>query len=243
MPTFETLQDDYARLWSTMEIRAERTKGVTLIAQKLLAHKAIYQEVETATGVPWFVIAALHERESGADFSTYLGNGEPLNQVTRLVPRGRGPFATWPDGAIDALKVDHLDEVRDWTAARACYEIEKFNGFGYRDHHAEVKSPYLWSFSNHYTQGKYIADGRFDIRAVDQQCGAIPIVKRIMELDATARFTTGRMAEKAATTVVIAGAAMAAAQSNNTTAMIIVVVAIVVAIGAWFIIRKLRSKP
>jgi lysozyme family protein len=26
--------------------------------------------------------------ESGADFATYLGNGEPLNRVTQLVPKG-----------------------------------------------------------------------------------------------------------------------------------------------------------
>jgi peptidoglycan hydrolase-like protein with peptidoglycan-binding domain len=51
-----------------------------------------------------------------------------------------------------------------------------------------VKSPYLWSFSNIYSSGKYVADGRFSASAVDQQCGAMPVLKRIMELDASARF-------------------------------------------------------
>jgi peptidoglycan hydrolase-like protein with peptidoglycan-binding domain len=51
-----------------------------------------------------------------------------------------------------------------------------------------VKSPYLWSFSNNYECGKYVADGRFDAGAVDRQCGAMPILKRMMELDSSIRF-------------------------------------------------------
>jgi lysozyme family protein len=192
MPSFADLKSEYENLWAGMTIRPERAEAVTRIARKLIASRARYAAVAAKTRVPWFVIAALHNRESDADFSTYLGNGEPLNRVTRIVPKGRGPFGSWEAGAIDALALDGLDQVAvvvaDWTPARACYEIEKFNGFGYRNHHPAVKSPYLWSFSNQYSRGKYVADGRFDAGAVDAQCGAMPIVKRIMELDATARF-------------------------------------------------------
>jgi len=52
------------------------------------------------------------------------------------------------------------------------YEFEKWNGFGYRLYHPKVLSPYLWGFSNHYTSGKYTADGKFDESAVSTQCGA-----------------------------------------------------------------------
>jgi lysozyme family protein len=45
--------------------------------------------------------------------------------------------------------------------------------------HPEVKSPYLWSFSNHYTKGKYVADGHFDSNAVSQQCGGMVLLKRM----------------------------------------------------------------
>jgi uncharacterized protein (TIGR02594 family) len=195
MPSFADIESDYESLWAGMTIRRERAEAVTLVARKLIANKARYQAVAAKTRVPWFVIAALHNRESNADFSTYLGNGEPLNRVTRIVPKGRGPFTSWEAGAIDALALDGLDQVAvavaAWTPQRACYEIEKFNGFGYRTHHPAVKSPYLWSFSNQYSCGKYVADGRFDAGAVDAQCGAIPIIRRIMELDATARFGAG----------------------------------------------------
>src|SRR5262245_20010193 len=188
MPDFAELKTEYEDLWASMAIRSDKADVVSRIARKLIAHKARYQAVEAKTGVPWFVIAALHNRESDADFDTYLGNGEPLDRRTRLVPTGRGPFPDWEAGAIDALHLDGLDQVKEWTPARACFEIEKFNGFGYRNHHGQVKSPYLWSFSNHYTRGKYVADGRFDPNAIDAQCGAIPVLRRIMELDSSARF-------------------------------------------------------
>jgi len=100
--------------------------------------------------------------------------------VTTIIPRGRGPFVTWEEGARDALEYDGLDQVDEWSPARACFEIEKFNGFGYRNR--GVPSPYLWSFTNHYSRGKYVADGRFSAAAVDKQCGAIPVMRRIMEI-------------------------------------------------------------
>ena len=59
------------------------------------------------------------------------------------------------------------------------FQLEGYNGFGYRDHHPTVPSPYLWSFSNHYTRGKYVADGRFSPTAVSQQCGAAVLLKRL----------------------------------------------------------------
>jgi peptidoglycan hydrolase-like protein with peptidoglycan-binding domain len=42
-----------------------------------------------------------------------------------------------------------------------------------------VPSPYLWSFSNHYTRGKYVADGRFSPTAVSQQVGAAVLLKQL----------------------------------------------------------------
>jgi lysozyme family protein len=186
--SFEELKAEYADLWRRMQVHPERAAEVDRIAQALIRRKPRYEEVTRTTGVPWSVIAVLHQRESDADFATYLGNGEPLNRKTRLVPAGRGPFPTWEAGAIDALQIDGLDKVKEWTPERACYEIEKFNGFGYRNNHPEVKSPYLWSFSNIYSSGKYIADGHFSSSAVDKQCGAMPVLKRLTELDASVRF-------------------------------------------------------
>src|SRR5215468_1902139 len=190
---FGSLRAEYAGLWQRMQIRPERMAEVNAIANRLIALKPRYQQVSAATRVPWGIIAALHHREASNDFNGVLHNGERIigtGRLTRLVPANRGPFATWEESAIDALTMPphKLQEVDSWTIERACYEIERFNGFGYRNHHPEVKSPYLWSFSNNYSSGKYVADGQFSSSAVDKQCGTMPILKRIMELDASARL-------------------------------------------------------
>jgi len=39
----------------------------------------------------------------------------------------------------------------------------------------------LWSFSNHYTKGKYVKDGVFDPNAVSQQVGSALVLKRLVE--------------------------------------------------------------
>jgi lysozyme family protein len=58
--------------------------------------------------------------------------------------------------------------------------LERFNGFGYRRHDINIHSPYLWSFSNHYTKGKFVADNTFSATAVSKQCGAAVLLKRMV---------------------------------------------------------------
>jgi lysozyme family protein/peptidoglycan hydrolase-like protein with peptidoglycan-binding domain len=191
---FESLKPEYAELWRRMQVRPDQAQAVDRIARRLIELKPRYEKVAQATGVPWPVVAVLHNRESDADFGTHLHNGDPLSARTRHVPAGRpqhgSPPFGWEESAIDALTMapHSLHLVKDWTIERASYEIEKYNGFGYRNQHPDVKSPYLWSFSSNYECGKYVADGRFDAGAVDKQCGAMPIVKRMMELDSSIRF-------------------------------------------------------
>src|SRR5262245_6834708 len=111
--SFERLRPEYTSLWTGMTIT--RPVAAQAAARRIVATTNRYKEAEQATNVPWFVIGALHMRESDANFSTSLGNGEPLNRVTRLVPRGRGPFSSWQQGAIDALRLDGLHKVTQWT--------------------------------------------------------------------------------------------------------------------------------
>jgi hypothetical protein len=113
----------------------------------------------------------------------HLHNGDPLTQRTRHVPAGRpadgNPPFTWQASAVDALRLRRVDRVADWSLHRILYELEGYNGWGYRLHHPHVKSPYLWSFSNQYTRGKYIADGTWSDSAVSGQCGAAVLVRRL----------------------------------------------------------------
>jgi len=70
-----------------------------------------------------------------------------------------------------------FDEWDDWSVIGALYKWERYNGFGYRKYHPEVLSPYLWSYTNHYTKGKYVKDGKFDTEAVPRQCGAAAMLR------------------------------------------------------------------
>jgi hypothetical protein len=123
--------------------------------------------------------------ESSLNFNTHLHNGDPLTQRTTHVPVGRpaegNPPFTWEESAVDSLKYQGLDKWADWTMPGVLYKLEEYNGWGYRLHHSDVLSPYLWSFSNNYTKGKYTADGSFSPDAVSQQCGAAVLLKILAE--------------------------------------------------------------
>ena len=106
--TFAQLRGEYADLWRSMRLNPDRVGEFSSVAARLMRGVDRYKAVEKATGVPAALIAILHERESGANFNTYLGNGDPLNRPTVNVPEGRGPFRNFEEGAIDALKLDGL---------------------------------------------------------------------------------------------------------------------------------------
>lgn len=90
------------------------------------------------------------------------------------------PF-TWEESAIDALHYTKLTNWQDWSVAGTLFKLEVYNGWGYRRYHSQILSPYLWSFSNHYHQGKYAADGKFDSQLISQQCGAAILLKELLK--------------------------------------------------------------
>lgn len=180
-----SLKQEYADLYKNCQIRSELLATVDTTINSLLSNKYRYKSVEKRSNVPWYVIAILHSLESSLDFNTHLHNGDPLTARTVNVPPGRPingkPKFSWEESAIDALEYDGLTTWNDWSIEGTCYRFEMYNGWGYRMYHPEVKSPYLWSFSNQYTKGKYKSDGHFDPDLVSQQCGAMVILKRMEE--------------------------------------------------------------
>lgn len=187
MPTFEQLEDEYATLWASMEIRASAMPALSNTARRIIAARDRYQEIEAATGVPWFVVGVIHAMEAGLRWDRHLHNGDPLLRPTVQVPAGRpangkGPF-TFEESACDALLMKRLDAVPHWTVPRIAYELERYNGWGYRLYHPEVASPYLWSGTTHYSRGKYVADNKWSATAVSGQSGAMALLKRIAELE------------------------------------------------------------
>lgn len=176
---------DYQWLWDNMVIR--EPASVKALAARIYQYKDRYQEVVTLwENIPWYVVGILHYRESNLDFSTHLANGDPLTERTVHEPMdlpviGKPPF-TWEEGAFAALLHDHMDE-KDWSDLPAIlYNMECYNGLGYqRNHRYETLSPYIWSGTNHYTQGKYTIDGKFSPYAVDKQVGAAPLMRYLTD--------------------------------------------------------------
>lgn len=225
--TFSALRGEYARLLYTMTVldKVRLPNGKTINAKatadaqakKIIANRARYEAVSKATGVPWEVIGIIHSMECGLSFAKHLHNGDSLKARTVQVPKGRPskgvPPFTWEESAIDALQYDGLHKVTDWSDESICFEFEGYNGWGYRKYHPETLSPYLWSFSSHYTRGKYVADGKWDPFAVSEQCGAIVLLFRIRALLAGEKPTPAPVPATAAAIAAGTAAVVAAGAS------------------------------
>ena len=159
-----------------------RSSEAIAVAKNLITNRAIFLKMQELSGVPALWVMPVFERENPS-FNSYLGNGDPLNKPTVHVPKGRGPFNDWAEGAVDALTLDHITgtPADQWTWAWACYRWELWNGTGPRNHGRP--SGYLWSGTTIYQGGKYIADGVWSRGTWDQQLGTVEIARAITELD------------------------------------------------------------
>lgn len=159
-----------------------RSTQIDAQAAKIEASRARYEAVSAKTGVPWDVIGVIHYRESSGSFAGVLHNGQKIigtGKKTTIVPKGRGPFTTWEEAAVDALLKcqPYAGKNTDWSIAGTLDILERYNGLGYRN--KGLPSPYLWAGTDQYVKGKYVADGKFDPNAVDKQVGVAPILMKL----------------------------------------------------------------
>lgn len=184
-PQLDALRSDYQNLFDKCTINPGRLNSVDAIIAKIKANKSRYEKVATPLSIPWYFIAVIHSMECGLDFNRHLHNGDLLTAKTIHVPAGRpiegNPPFTWEASATDALTFEKIHLLRDWTIPAILFFLEGYNGFGYRLYHGEVNTPYLWSFSNNYTSGKYGSDGKWNPVLQSSQCGAAVILKRMQE--------------------------------------------------------------
>lgn len=168
--------------------KATVIRNLTGVAKALVAAKPRYQAVEKATGVPWWAIAVIHERESSQDWRGSLAQGDPWNRVSVHVPAGRGPFNSWEEAAIDALVncSPFLARKKDWSLGATLTNLELYNGTGYASR--GLPSPYVWAGTDQYRSGKYVADGKFDPAKIDPQPGCAALLKIMMTLDPSIKF-------------------------------------------------------
>ncbi len=167
--------------WALAEIKPDRVDEVEVIVSRILKNQVRYTEVAAKSGVPWYVIAGLHNMESGGDFSMHLHEGSPLTARTKYVPIGRprtgNPPFTWEESALDALEYDSLAKV-DWTSLDAAlYACERYNGTGYLRYHPSTPTPYLWAGTTVERPGKYTGDGKWSAIATSKQIGIAALWK------------------------------------------------------------------
>ncbi len=182
--SYENLKDEYTQLFATARLRPDRSELADWHRRVIVEYRPRYEAVAALTGVPWFFIGAIHGLEASYNFRAHLHNGDfPLAARTRQVPANRpakwnAPYR-WEASAKDALTIMAFSGKTDWTLARTLYRLEAYNGFGYR--RRGIPSPYLWSFSNIYESGKFVADGKWNPAARSQQCGAATIIKMLVD--------------------------------------------------------------
>ena len=185
-PQLDTpLRKHYNELFTLCRIDADKQALVDKAAQRIEHNHRRYASAVIGDLIPWWFVGVVHTMESSGDFTTHLHNGDSLKARTVQVPKGRPLSGTppflWEISARDALMYAGLTRVQTWDIAQALYRFEDYNGWGYYNYHPEVNSPYLWSMTNHYTRGKYIADGTYSTTAVSKQIGAAALLRRLME--------------------------------------------------------------
>lgn len=174
MPKLEDLRSEYETLFASLTINPAHATEVKKIVDKIVSNRSIYEAIMVQTGVPWQIIGVIHNMEGSLRLNSHLHNGDPLTARTVHVPAGRPktgqPPFTFEESAVDAIKQKKYDGLSNWGIAETLYRLESYNGFGY--HGKGINSPYLWSYCNHYTKGKYTSDNHYDPNAVSKQCGA-----------------------------------------------------------------------
>ncbi|WP_321338764.1 peptidoglycan-binding protein [uncultured Cohaesibacter sp.] len=179
---------NYQALWDTMEVSATWEKTSRKIAEKIIAKQSRYAKAVSGTNVPWWFVAVVHCMECSLRFDQHLHNGDPLSERTRQKPSGRpaagAPPFSWEQSARDALEYDRLLGVSDWSLKSVLYHWHRYNGINNAYKRNNIPTPYLWSGSQHYRKGKYVADGKFDPNAVSHQVGAAVLLRALVDIGA-----------------------------------------------------------
>ena len=170
-----------AARWSHAQVTSA---GFGTVALRLVSDdaRARYLEVASATSVPWYVIAVIHEREASQSWFANIAQGDPYDRVSIHDPAGRGPFQSWYDAAVDALVncAPYASKWADWSAGGMLTLLEQYNGLGYA--YRAVPSPYIWSGTDQYKAGKFTRDHYYDPTVVDAQLGCAGLLLNIFRI-------------------------------------------------------------
>ncbi len=203
------------KLAAVKDAHTERLKGglaltmnsglkyeMDLFKKHWATHKAKYLAVAAEASVPAELIAAIHWRECSGSFKKYLHQGDPLGEAAVRIPTNIPIFHDWHKAAVHALtmkdKAAHRDNLgvnagTEDPATLASY-AEAYNGLGY--HNRGKPSPYVYSGTDAYSAGKYVADRKYSSTAVDKQLGVITMMGAIGGMDINLEELTSSSAWK-----------------------------------------------
>jgi lysozyme family protein len=185
MTDLAALRAANANRWAHAKLT--RSPEFSPVATRLCAPaaKQRYLAVSARTGVPWFVIAVIHERECSQSWMRSIAQGDFWDSKSTHVPAGRGPFKSWENAAVDALVncAPYAARNKDWSIGGILTLLEQYNGLGYAS--KGLPSPYVWSGTDIYVAGKYVADHVFDPKAVDRQLGCAGLILAMAAIDAS----------------------------------------------------------
>ncbi len=183
LPAFEQGADLRVQRFLNAEVKKQYIPQVDKVVRRILLNQKLYKCVDSRTDVPWYVIASLHNMESGGSFKHHLHEGSPLYGRTRWVPKGRpktsAPPFTWVESAQDALSYDKMGQKRWAYLFDTLWAVEGYNGTGYWRYHRSTPSPYLYAKTSIEKPGKYVSDGKWSSTARSKQIGVAAIWKRM----------------------------------------------------------------
>jgi lysozyme family protein len=167
------------------QIRPEQQQDFLAFKNNWDREQEHYAMVAKDADIPAPLIAALHWRESNANFHAYLHQGDKLGRPAINVPKNIPIFPDsrqgWHDAAVHALGMkkkikEEFSIHRETTDLNAlCAFAEAYNGYGYKN--KGLPSPYVLSGTTGYQKGKYVSDGKFDPNARDNQLGVLPMLR------------------------------------------------------------------
>jgi lysozyme family protein len=184
----------YRRMFAACEVdlgkQNQVNEAVSLVEKGFDRYLSVARRLDCAVPEHFaHVLGVIHFKEASCNFNGVLHNGEKIlgtGRKTFLVPKGRGPFNTWEEAAIDAINMKYTlfkDLINgDLDIGGVLSDLERYNGTGYISGAGrEETSPYLWACSNiNDDRGKYTSDGKFNPNASTQESvGAAVILKEL----------------------------------------------------------------
>ena len=182
--------EEYQQLYDSMIINHAKDAEIDNAVGKIMKGKAEYVLAALANkNLVWYAIGIAHYMEASCDFTKHIHCGDSLAHRTVNEPTGRplaDPIAgkdkpyTWQESCLDWMVLKGWNKWKDWGITDILARLEMNNGLAYRN--KGIATPYLWSYTNQYSVGKYIADHVFDPEAVSKQVGAAILLKRLSSL-------------------------------------------------------------